>query len=262
MRKKRLQEFRHELYINALDKKGKCVPSQASDVPEGLQISCKHDFGSLRWGANQSAHWAHCKDCGLKRVLYYQNDHGALVTEVPETSGAYSDMGPRLEAGDAIVDTGCRTAVAGCRWHLQHQQRLEQLGLTWETVAQEEHFKFGAGPPVLSRRAFIYPVFTHGGRSWVRISEVGGAAEGCPGLIGPSQMMAGRATLWDAVDASHGVHETHAAQQYQAPRAPAPRDDGRPAAEHWRLVHWGLRGVSPAAPRRPCADGFLRARAR
>ena len=188
VRKKMLQEFRRELYNNALDKKGQCVPSQASDVPQGLQISCKHDFNSLRWGANQSAHWAHCKDCLLKRVLYYQNDHGALVTEVPEASGTYGDTGPLLEAGDAIVDTGCRTAVAGGQWHFQHQQRLTQLGLTWETVSQEEHFKFGAGPPVLSRRAFIYPVFTHGGRSWVRISEVGGAAEGCPGLIGPSEM--------------------------------------------------------------------------
>ena len=103
MRKKQLQEFRQSLWENALDRKGNCVPSQASDVPEGIQLTCKHDFSRLRWGANQSAHWAHCKDCGLKRTLYNQIDHGALMTQVPEASEVYHGVGLALESGDAIV---------------------------------------------------------------------------------------------------------------------------------------------------------------
>ena len=117
-------------------------------------------------------------------------EHGALVTEIPEnnTSEVYHDLGPRLEAGDVIVDTGCRTAVAGGLWHEQHQQKLKQLGLTWETVSQDELFKFGAGDPVRSTRAFLCPVATHGAQSWVRVSEVGEGAQGWPGLMGPSEM--------------------------------------------------------------------------
>ena len=56
VRKKHLQEFRKALYDNALDRQGTCIPSQASEVPEGIQVSCKHEFSRLRWGANQSAH--------------------------------------------------------------------------------------------------------------------------------------------------------------------------------------------------------------
>lgn len=38
----------------------------------------------------------------------------------------------------------------------------------------------------------MYPVCTHGAKTWVRISEVGEAARGYPGLIGPSEM-----TRWE-----------------------------------------------------------------
>ena len=67
-----------------------------------------------------------------------------------------------------------------------------QLGLSWESVRQHETFKFGAGEPVVSHQAMLYPVYSHGTQSWVRISEVGEGARGCPGLIGPSEM-----TRWD-----------------------------------------------------------------
>ena len=122
-------------------------------------------------------------------MIYYSVEHGSMAASngQPEEAEVFGP-GLTLESGDCIVDTGCRTAVAGVLWHRQHQEKLQHLGLQFEEVAQHETFKFGAGPPVESRRAFVYPVLTHQQMSWVRVAEVGGAASGCPGLIGPSEM--------------------------------------------------------------------------
>lgn len=38
------------------------------------------------------------------------------------------------------------------------QAALRLHGMTWTEVAEEEWFKFGAGEPEKSNRAFIYPV--------------------------------------------------------------------------------------------------------
>ena len=189
---KELETFRRALYDNALNRRGTLTPSQASDYPTGEQEMCPHQYMDLRWGANASAHWAHCKRCKLKRVVYYSTESGAMAVrnlkEEEDSNEVLNTMGPALGAGEVIVDTRCRTAVAGCAWHRQHQQRLNALGLEFHRVAQQEMFKFGAGPPVASKWAFLYPCYTHGTHSWVRVSFVGGAASGCPGLIGPSEM--------------------------------------------------------------------------
>ena len=190
VKKKQLETFRRALHDSALNRRGQLKPSQASEYPTGEQEVCPHDFGDLRWGANASAHWAHCRRCRLKRVLYYSHDHGAMAanTEVSPDHDVMSTMGPSLAPGEVIVDTGCRTAVAGCSWHKQHQDKLRALGLKWLEAPQDETFRFGAGPPIRSTVSFIYPVYTHGACTWVRISEVGGDAQSCPGLIGPSEM--------------------------------------------------------------------------
>ena len=189
---KELETFRRALYDNALNRRGTLTPSQASDYPTGEQEMCPHQYTDLRWGANASAHWAHCKRCKLKRVVYYSTESGAMAVrslkEEEDSNEVLNTMGPALAAGEVIVDTGCRTAVAGCAWHRQPQQRLKALGLEFHRVEQQEMFKFGAGPPVASKWAFLYPCYTHGAHSWVRVSFVGGAATGCPGLIGPSEM--------------------------------------------------------------------------
>lgn len=189
VRRKRLQEFRRTLYKNALDRKGKVKVSEASDLPTPEQEVCPHPWLSLKWGANGSAHWAHCKDCKMKRVLYYSNEHGALMTAAE--AAVFLDGG----ATSVILDTGCRTAVAGSKWHQRMQDELRALGLPWEEVSQEEVFRFGAGAPVMSTRAMIYPI-TLGGtglRNWLRISEVENTAsdnrvDQCPALVGPSEL--------------------------------------------------------------------------
>ena len=186
VRKKQLATFRRTLFENSLSRRGHVKPSQASEYPTAEQEACPHSFDDLRWGANNSAHWAHCKRCKLKRVLYYSMDHGAMM--VGEDLQEVYNMGPSLSPGEVIVDTGCRTSVAGCAWHKMHQAAIRRLGLQFFEVGQEETFRFGAGPPILSRKAYLYPCFTHGQPTWLRISEVDGAAASCPGLVGPSEM--------------------------------------------------------------------------
>ena len=71
VKNKQLETFRRALYDNALNRRGHLKPSQASEYPTGEQEVCPHEYQDLRWGANSSAHWAHCRRCRLKRVLYY-----------------------------------------------------------------------------------------------------------------------------------------------------------------------------------------------
>ena len=61
--------------------------------------------------------------------------------------------------GHVIMDTGCRTAVM--------QMKVKKLGLKYYSVEHEEVFRFGAGSPVLSTRAYVYPVTIYKEKSWV-----------------------------------------------------------------------------------------------
>ena len=83
VKKKQLETLRRALYDNALNRCGHLKPSQASEYPTGEQEVCPHEYQDLRWGANSSAHWAHCRRCLLKRVLYYSHDHGAMTADRP-----------------------------------------------------------------------------------------------------------------------------------------------------------------------------------
>ena len=94
-----------------------------------------------------------------------------------------------------ILDTGCRTAVAGALWHRKFQEELLSRNLPWEEVPHEEVFRFGAGAPVVSTKAMLYPVAlgNSGALSWLRLALVENTAsdprvEQCPALIGPSEL--------------------------------------------------------------------------
>ena len=192
VKKKRLETFRRELYENAKDKRGRVRPSEASEVPTPLQETCSHPYERLLWGANKHAHWATCRECKLKKVLYYSILHGAMVEGIHEM-GNETLQAQHPPVGHVIMDTRCRTAVAGKNWHDEMKMRVKHLGLEYHTAHHEEVFRFGAGSPVLSTKAYIYPVTIYKEKSWVRIAEVDNTKDDhrvaeCPGLIGPSEL--------------------------------------------------------------------------
>ena len=173
VRKKRLKEFRRALYEGALDRKGRVKPSEASELPTPEQDRCRHPYERLRWGANGAAHWASCRDCHLKKVLYYSMDHGALTAN-NELEDPMETWMLEHAAHKVILDSGCRTAVAGARWHKKMQQSLDEMQLPYEVLEHEETFRFGAGAPVLSTSAGLYPVVLgkSGIRTWLRVAVV------------------------------------------------------------------------------------------
>ena len=91
--------------------------------------------------------------------------------------------------GQVIADSGCRTAVAGELWHRHLQKHLDELGVRYIKVQENEVFQFGSGGPEVSRMTVLYPVNLGQGR-WdaVRMSVVTGSASRCPGLVGPSEL--------------------------------------------------------------------------
>lgn len=77
--------------------------------------------------------------------------------EGPEENQVYVQM-----VGDVILDTGCRTAVAGAIWHQNFQTSLRDVGLDWLTVSHEEVFRFGAGKPISIRWRSVRKDLCHG----------------------------------------------------------------------------------------------------
>ena len=182
-----MEEFRRALYEGGLDRRGRLRPSEASDIPQGEQEVCPHAYEDLKWGANGSAHWADCKKCRLRKVLYYSHMHGAMMVEREK-----EEANLLLKDREVILGTGCRTAVAGASWHRRFQTMLKQQGLGWSTVEHEEVFRFGAGRPVLSTEAHLYPVQVGGMLSWLRLAVVESTKDSrvddCPALVGPSEL--------------------------------------------------------------------------
>ena len=281
LRDQELRTFRQNLYDRQVQG-GRLVPSKAAPTPTEKQAQCLHPFNELRWSANQDGHYAKCKLCDLKSVIYWSSKHGALmvamahdrpegvpwqakvwvreedkevrhlqevneggplpqhvccrvtkdkngqvlqkddftgdkikiheplsqgpmkiVTEFwyiePHQVEVYNavkkKLPPHLQTpGLAIADSGCRNAVGGRLWHEAFQDGLKKLQVPWMEVKEYEVYRFGAGAPAVSQKAFLYPVLVHGQWDVVRISMVEGEALSCPGLIGPSEL-----SRWEAV---------------------------------------------------------------
>ena len=68
----------------------------------------------------------------------------------------------KVPRGMAMIDTGCRAAVGGARWHAELQTVMKTLGKSFAHEPQEEYFQFGPGEPILSCKRWIYQV----GVSW------------------------------------------------------------------------------------------------
>lgn len=188
IKERMLDEFRRELYARAFNR-GRLTPSSCAPPASEVQIHCKHPFERLRWSSNGDGHYASCKDCQLKNVIYFSERHGALMVESKKAKECKENHTfVTMIPGYAIVDSGCRTAVAGIQWHQAFQEALKRQGMTWKALEESESFKFGSGAPELSHVAYLYPVGLHGVQDVVRISCVKGGASDCPGLIGPSEM--------------------------------------------------------------------------
>ena len=51
--------------------------------------------------------------------------------------------------------------VGGRLWHAAFQEVLKKQKIPWSEVAEHEVYRFGAGAPVVSQLACIYPVLIH-----------------------------------------------------------------------------------------------------
>ena len=96
--------------------------------------------------------------------------------------------------GLAIADSGCRNSVGGEAWHEHLQSALKAHGIPWLEIPEKEVYKFGAGAPITSTTACLYPVLIHGTPDVIRMSVVGKGGSTCPGLIGPGEL-----SRWNAV---------------------------------------------------------------
>ena len=186
VRKRELEEFRVALWRRSWTG-SRTSPSTASPMPNEKQARCAHPFEQLVWVSNQHGHFARCKRCDLKNVLYFSERHGALVAE-PAAHEALAAALPDRPVGQVILDSGCRTAVAGWKWHRALQEALTEKGVKWLEVPEHEVFQFGAGGPEISEKAFLYPAGIYGNADVIRMSAVGGPADNCPGLVGPSEL--------------------------------------------------------------------------
>ena len=110
--RKNLYEFRRELWWQAWNGT-RTVASSASAVATERQARCVHPWDQLIWVSNQDGHFAqrkHGKQCDLKNMLYFSQRHAVLTASSPsEVLNAQSS----LPIGQVILDSSCRTAVAG-----------------------------------------------------------------------------------------------------------------------------------------------------
>ena len=196
VRERELEDFHRELYVQRCPDGRRCTPSPASPTPTDTQARCVHPFSELLWTSNAAGHYARCKRCDLKHVLYFSERHGALTSShtsepTSTTTGMHQAFPCRPPAGvpgQAVADTGCRTAVGGWFWHELFQEELRKRNIAWLVVEEHETFQFGSGAPEVSRQACIYPIGLHGRVELLRMSVVKGGAMQCPGLIGPSEL--------------------------------------------------------------------------
>lgn len=200
------------------EKVRKMVHIPPSPAPSNVRVKVRHTRGSMEFQdvsfEEIGAHELHCRitkdlDGNVVEIMRGRMDgkmNGpvpggpkSLVTEFWYTPAHQSDdsLGVFIEGGSpglAIADSGCRNAVGGLWWHNAFQNYLREKKLPFERLEEREVYRFGAGEPVVSTVAFIYPVGIHGKPDVVRISVVEKEAIACPGLIGPSELQ-----RWNAV---------------------------------------------------------------
>ena len=153
----------------------------------------------------------------LQHSPWCNGSHGRAELQggSPNTRGVPRghDANEHASRSRAILDTGCRTAAAGKLWHVDFQRALEQCGMEYFMADyDEEIFRFGAGDPVLSTKAYIYPVQIYDHKSWVRIALVENTSTDsrvseCPGLVDPAELARWKVQI-DFATSEVGIHGT------------------------------------------------------
>ena len=176
------------------------------------QVACEHSFECLRWGANSSTAYASCTSCGARTVIHHwverpekpqksasekpsksqssnnrRSPDAAFMLNQPGSGQTTELFVVKVPKGMAMIDTGCRAAVGGARWHAELQTVMKTLGKSFVHEPQEEYFQFGPGEPILSCKRWIYQVGVLGRECELVISEV---PVECPGLLGPDELAA------------------------------------------------------------------------
>ena len=142
---------------NGVFKPGPCAKYDAVKMQE--QTRCEHPFESLKWGGNDTSMYAACASCGLKTCIMYKKNRAFVTDAEAETSGVHL---VELSPGLVMIDTGCRAAVGGRKWHQGLQGRLKELGKKFHCAKQLEFFQFGPGDPIRSTRRWHYQVGVQG----------------------------------------------------------------------------------------------------
>jgi len=158
--KQLLEAFRRAVYDRQC-KDGVLTPSSHArweTVRIKQQATCPHPFASLAWGGNKQATYATCRACSLAQVIYAERKevHVAATTElpqIPEMEASHAVHLVDMPPGYAMLDTGCRAPVAGEVWHEALQDELRKLNLEFTFDTDPEHFRFGDGATVTSRKA-------------------------------------------------------------------------------------------------------------
>ena len=110
------ERFRRGLYIQQLDGLGSLIPSSRATSPLGRQITCRHKFAKLTWGANPWAHYACCSACKLQRVIFYDVRAGQAAVRIPAERAPSAEQIPaegELPAKAAATEKDPKTL--GCR---------------------------------------------------------------------------------------------------------------------------------------------------
>ena len=108
-----------------------------------------------------------------------------------ENRGGASVHLVNLTPGVVMVDTGCRSACGGKRWHQELQDEMTRLDRPFYEEPQDEVFQFGPGKPIYSKRRWVDEVGVHNQIKRLVCSEL---PVECPGLVSPDVL-----AEWDAV---------------------------------------------------------------
>ena len=113
-----------------------------------------------------------------------------------------------MPRGMVMLDTGCKRAVGGSAWHASLQDELDKRMLKYDCIYRREYFKFGPGDPILSPRAWRYPVGVNGVMGELIMAEV--EAE-VPGLVGPGEIseLDLSISVKEGTFAANGLREPH-----------------------------------------------------